>query len=155
MPVKINNGVQFTGPGNAITLDQLRAMKERYANNPGGSKKPITTYAHVQIRELMELIIDNKIAQINDPIASLIEKLDVAIRIYFAQHIDITDCPIPTAEGHDYVGRNTVILVCSVLENKVWNDRIENGDAITTSGFYGLDRTNLCPPQCNPNPPII
>lgn len=165
MPIKVISEQKETNSDHGIKKSQLDRMFKKFKESPGGSRgadgspREITTYAHFPLKNILELLLVNKIVQTGTSIGQAINLSDYAIRVYFAQHVDADDCPVKIPGGIDYIGRNTVVLVnAHHLGNGIWeellSDSDENGNSVESTGSSvdpreGSDKTYLCPPQCN------
>ena len=163
MPIKIVP-IQFADSPNGITLGQLNDMSTAFMQKPGGGKdnagaqKETTRYALFPIKNILDLLVANKICLPEDKIGDVASVEKYAIKVFFAQHVKIGDCP---KAGTDFIGRNTVVLVATQYDsdNGRWVDLIRDSEKdpsyieitgydSSVNDYEGSDKTNLCPPQC-------
>lgn len=150
---------------NSVTVLQMRKMIKNFKHNPEGgwdsndTKCPTTCFANFPISQILDLLKSDGVITDGQTVSDLINNgKNIAVNIYFAQHVEKPDCP---ATPVDYVGYNTVFLVTCVYDatSKLWNDVIDYSKPEKAvlfidkpphfdKGETGTDKANLCPPQC-------
>ena len=148
----------------SVTVPQMRKMIRNFKMHPeggcdsGGIKCATTSFANFPVPQILQLLLKDKVISGNQTVDELCQNGNIAVKTYFAQHVEKADCP---ATSEDYVGYNTVFLVSCVYEkySKKWNDVIDYDDPENASVIFaddslddsgtGTDKANLCPPQCS------
>ena len=157
--VKDSKGVD----DHSVTVLQMRNMIRNFKMHPeggcdsGGIKCATTSFANFPVAQILDLLLKDGVITGGQTIDQVRSNGNIAVKTYFAQHVEKADCP---AVPEDYVGYNTVFLVSCVYEkySNKWNDvpdysEPENATVVFAVDLLGdpgagTDKANLCPPQC-------
>lgn len=119
-------------------------------------------FIHFNLKEVLQLFIDNGIIKSADSVASQLNNLQFyGLKIYMGTHTAEDNCPVnpdPT-KPNPYLGRDTAILCNTELDvpSRTWKDQLKD----TTPGVSsvsvlgtgdGLDQGSICPPDCPGSP---
>lgn len=135
--------------------EMVKAYRQKHAADPDAVK-----YIHFNMKEVIQLFIDNAIVDKDRPLNDQLGNLDVfGLKIYLANHTAASNCP-PGQEAQ-YLHKDTVILCNTALNNatKTWEDQLksssaktdENNAVVILGAGEGLDRGSMCPPNCPGN----
>gem|GEM_PF-2584077 len=157
-----------TGDDHEVPESIIREMVEAYRRNPQGGEDSnnqqaeLTRFAHFPIHLIVKFLVKNGIVNTTDSVQQLMDNTKNGLKVYFAQH-GADERHWPNAP-FDYKGRNSVVLVCTHLDDaaNVWNDMLSENSLTETYALTtafddgnsealigtGLDKTSMCPPQC-------